>query len=337
MASSLPSPKIMAGMLFRERNPAQLIEMIVAHHGNKLTSAYSRWRNIRCEIRANEECRHPNFNATIANLLRSGDEISDEERSNLETLVDAKLPIQFKIVSQNKVIKQLFKRLPTEPKLLFEEYYDFNLPKEYFLAKRDLNEAAMQKQFTHSGKKSYSIELHKCLEIRERCINHLIDFSPPIKTKPQMRKLACAVQFLTGRRFSDIVFYTNFEPGANEYQALGSCFSKDQYLDKNVVIPLLTKFEYIKKAMDAIRAFNVDAKPSKFIWTSNANHAKKAVYGCKLDHTEIRNIYQDLAFSERRILNFVFPEIEYQLEWARRVFNHKSIKETCVYSVMNIN
>lgn len=326
-------------MIFKDCNALGAVEMIIQFYGDDKKRAYQKWYNVRTEIRKNDDYRHPDFHYHISRMLDSND-LPAEIVPLCQDLLEKSLYEQNKIFESNKTFKKFREEKYPDLMLLQEPYYMFQIPHEYIAFYKENKANKRFEAFCHQGKRQFEYDLVECLRIRQGLCDYLatLETITSFDRISDCQRAVYAMQFLTGRRAADIVFYTTFTAGSNPYQAIVDKLSKNQH-PGTLVIPLLCRFELVEHTSNLIKAYaeKIGAKPPSAALVQIPPYIRKRFMNGKvLGHTDIRNIYQELAFRERKSINRVLPEMEYQLDWTRRIFYHSHLGETAGYSLIKM-
>lgn len=331
------STAFLLDLIFKYNNPLGAIEAIKEYYGeDKKDKAYQRWGSVRQSIRCEEEYRSNDFHAEIGSLMEKGGLPFEIETFCQDILSTDILHEQFKIFNKT-LFRKWRKENSIDIKIMHDNYYLFEMGdpvyQEIYKAK---TEKRVDDRFHHRGSITFEFDEIKLREIRRRVSNYL-DSIESINTTADCQRAVAALRFVTGRRPADLVFQCTFSPGANPYQAFVDKLAKQGNV--HIMIPLLHRYETVEKVHQMVKDFAslVKAKPPFAVVTTIPTYVSRRMYGVRIAHTEIRSIYAELAFRERKIINRVHPDIEVAVEYHRRIFAHNTLNDSIRYSLIKIN
>lgn len=247
---------------------------------------------------------------------------------------------------------ELNKRLK-EIKPLPPAFYEFGLPEEYAAAKRKhvLKRAEDKQKQQVKDKSFYTItteEVNRIIALANATVykHAILHAYEPLTNSNDYFDLFVSIQLMCGRRAFEIGKTLRYMPGPTEYQARVSGICKNDHGGEDWInIPILCKYEWFKAAMDKLRAFN-DYSVCDVIQFSAAVSSKQApadmrVYSRRLVHTQKRNLYSELAWSQREQSRFLVGEESVAKNvWIGMALGHRlnfhNISTTASYQVMNI-
>lgn len=320
--------------VFEDNDPEGAVEAIINKYPDP-AKAYAHWFLVRSQSRKNDEYRNPEFHGCIAKLFMKNFPMTPEEEEVLQRLLVEPLDKQHKIVTTNYIYTRFAEQHLPELQLMREPYYRFVMDKNYADAYLATQLKRNEKKISTGG--SSEISLEQATQITRQCDDFLFaNADRELESNADAQRLVAALLFVTGRRVIEIVKDTVFQEGANPFQCIvtGIAKKKDGDRHSSYLIPLLSPFHIIKESIDKVRAKlgnrdYTDLTPSR-------KH-KKSIYGVNLVHGQVRDIYQNLTFRERTFKNLVYPHLELQSEWAKRVLCHGfAIANTSLYTTIKI-
>lgn len=322
-------------MIFKYNNPVGAVDVIKERYGEDKTGAYRKWRNVRAIIRSKNEYRAHDFHFRIGSIFEMGELPEFVETSCQEILATDCLHEQFKIFN-NKRFQEWIKEKELDIKIMQDNYYLFEMGDPSYMYACKVSEAnRVTERQCHRGNIQFEFDMIQLCRIRES-ISEYLDRITAINGIAECQRAVNALRFVTGRRPADIVFQSTFSPGANPYQAHVDKLSKQGYV--HIVIPLLHRYEVVERVHNMIKKFveKMNAQPPYSSLVTIPTYISKKMFGMKLGHTEIRSIYAELAFRERKSINHVHEDMEIPLEYYRRIFAHGSYEGSMNYALINI-
>lgn len=303
------------------------------------------WKQARMQILHNETNRDPQFEDRVLSLMRRSTSRSDEEL--LDTFMNMSTADQHKILIRKKPYLRDMNH-DTELKTyspLIKEFYMFSFPTDMEMWFRELESSRNKKAVMHDLAPSdeYTVSKDDIDFILETSIDTIRIVS--ISTIKQYFEVVVALQILTGRRSTEIINSLQIQQCPHKYQALVKGILKDfTRLDTVITIPLLYDYETIENALNIVREYRDYSELSNIeihnATSSSVLNASVRLFNRRLTHTQKRNIYAEIAFSQRMTHNLFFPICSKEA-WVSLALGHStgnsSIGTTQRYQLMNIN
>jgi len=267
-----------------------------------------------------------------------------EDRVRIQDFINMSLPDKHRITIQKKpylIESALDLKLRGLKVIKCNSFYEFTFPEEMEEIRAELQ---MKRNQERALRQTYPEEHY---DITRDEISNIIETSTKIITDGRLQRpgdhvqLAIALMIVTGRRCIEVVKEATF--GAipeRPYQAMVSGIAKRSKDGKAYSIPLLLPFRDVQNALIRLRAFkNFDGLSS-----AQVNHKMREVsrnvnklFGRKLDHTQRRNIYVEVAYENRHVNGF-YPSLT-KHQWAPLALTHQekvAMSTTDRYQMMNI-
>lgn len=223
----------------------------------------------------------------------------------VEKLAESSLQYQHKI--QSSTLKKRFLstvELDRQIKLLHplvSSFYDFKLPPMVGVMRKQIQSASSISRHmgTHPSRIS-RISHDDLLRIKTTCIRIVEQVQMEEKpTKNMIADMCLALMIITGRRLSEILSAASFEciDGLN-YQVAVTGLLKSWDPEEVYAIPVLIPSYQVVAAMGFFRRYVTGTTYDM------ARRRSVIAYGCKLTHTERRNVYTELVWAERSTNGF---------------------------------
>ena len=227
-------------------------------------------------------------------------------------------------------------------------FYDFKLPAEIGeLRRKRVNENDEARQAHKIGEKStYEISVIDAIGIVEKAREVILD---NIGSITDWYNNVAAIQILSGRRTYEVICSLFYTPASLPFQANVVGIAKKHQLKvdgyEQHTIPLLCPYSEFEKAMDRIRQYkpyNPDTDDATEITPMHSRSiatATKRLFGRRLNHTQKRNLYAEMAWRRRHIENlFLIGEQSCSKHtWFSRALCHDfNLETTSRYQILNI-
>lgn len=296
--------------------------------------------------------RHPNFYNAVDSLF--DDDYAFDDKDKITAFRNMRLQDQHKISEMNKPYLQdelednILKGIP----VLIQEFYQFVLPDEVMIQHFKERKEKDMKRLQHKTKPTdfYNIDKEKIDAILAQA-KDILTWPAPTTNVAYLDTIN-ALNILTGRRNIEIVKLSDFKPGPNPYQALVNNLAKqtgDFLSTEYRAIPLLAPYDSIKTKFDQLRAFqDLSEMPNHEVSVMMANLSKRAhrLFGVKLVHTQKRQIYAELAWSQRHQNQFTMDSNDPETSSSKYLFMAKALGHnipigylpaTIAYQTMNFD
>jgi len=241
--------------------------------------------------------------------------------------------------------RNLDNELKTIPPL--KQYiYDFALPPEWIILRcQHQTDIALEKQARGSN-----ISPDKVHDMMERAARVMFNYE---ESERNVFDLVVALQLLTGRRQIEVMNLSSISPVHGKpylakVKSLAKSSSRDVFGENEVTIPLLCPYKDIEHAWDIMRS-EIDPLvhdlPQHEITKTFGSHcqcARNRVYG-KLNgkilcHTQMRNMYAELAWEDRSLNGFLNGEGT-KHHWIGQALGHelKRPDDTQLYQIISLD
>lgn len=301
------------------QDPKGAVDFLIGRYGDptanahRIKSMYGRCRRIFLKNPSNRRADYEDdirrLMATIPVSSQAPEHVEDYNR--LQSLLSASLLDQHRIYNTPRSSylndAEADRILHTiNPALSF--FCDYKLPDRIIRAADSvLHQRRVDRMMQDDGK-DYCFSRAEIDAIVARCKSVV---TKSITKVGDYYSVIFALNILSGRRGYEIVKDLRWGPGATDFQAVvsGLCKGRAAKSTEEYPIPLLVPYSDFNKAMTNLRAFRTvecasDDKPMMTI-TSGIMKKGKALIGRGLTHTQRRNIYSEMAYSDRENNGFV--------------------------------
>jgi len=338
--------------MMRANKAKEAMEAIIQHYGEgqqNVSKIYATWKGVRSEMMNNDSYRDPDLGVNILAWLANEFTLSSEDFERVGSYLQLPLRDQYRISSSRMAYlsdpqqdAEFHKIKPIMP-----SFYEFQLPIHLIQLKTksetQRNEdkqmhRAKPRAFYHFTKESVNTILSKVLEILER---------PTITTKREYYDMFNALQIVSGRRNYEIAKALSYRPNDYEYQAeINGLAKKEKGSTEWYTIPLLCKYEVFAEKLDQLRKFypmgDLSMRQCDSKLSGGIRNASFRLFGRYLIHTQKRNLYGELGWSQRTTNQFMCGEESCsKLVWLAMAFGHvmnyKLLGATQAYQVLIID
>lgn len=241
--------------------------------------------------------------------------------------------------------RSLDNELKTIPPL--KQYiYDFVLPSEWIILRcQHQTDIALEKQAR--GSNISSDKVHNMMDRASRVMSHYEE------STSNVFDLIVALQLLTGRRQIEVMKLATIlpvpgEPYLAKVKSLAKSANRDVFGENEITIPLLLSYKNINRAWELMRnkiGVMIEDIPQHEITKKFGSHcqcARNRVYG-KLDgkiicHTQLRNMYAELAWEDRSLNGFLNGQGT-KHHWIGQALGHelKRPDDTQLYQIISLD
>jgi hypothetical protein len=334
-----------------KKDPQRAIDDLLKNYDNTRLDAiavYSTWVRTRQLIVRNDDNKDPEYTKHISELVELVTDRGDAEK--LLKLLDSPLRDQHRIQQQklpflkgrriDRILKAITPVLPS--------FYDFKLPRRIVEQRmqrvRENDEARQAHQI--GDKAAYEISDNDAIRMIDKAREVILD---NIGSITDWYNNVAAIQILSGRRTYEVICSLLYTPASSPYQAnvVGIAKSNSLKVDgyEQHTIPLLCPYADFEKAMDRIRQYKPynpetdDATEITPMHSRSISTATKRLFGRRLNHTQKRNLYAEMAWKRRNIENMflIGNQSCSKHTWFSRALCHGfNMDTTARYQILNI-
>lgn len=340
-----------AYIIIVKKDPQRAIDDLLKNYQNTRLDAmaiYSTWVRTRQLIVRNDGNKDPEYAKHISELVELVTDREDAEK--LLKLLDSPLRDQHRIQQQklpflkdkrvNRLLKAITPVLPS--------FYEFKLPRHIVEQRmkrvRENDEARQAHQL--GDKAAYEISDNDAIRMIDKAREVILD---NIGSITDWYNNVAAIQILSGRRTYEVICSLLYTPASQPFQAnvVGIAKSNKLKVDgyEQHTIPLLCPYADFEKAMDRIRqykSYNPDTDDATEITPMHSRSiatATKRLFGRRLNHTQKRNLYAEMAWRRRNTENMFLTGDQScsKHTWFSRALCHDfNLETTTRYQVLTI-
>lgn len=287
-----------------------------------------------------ESNRSPSYFTEMGDLLDGA--ITMEDRTRIYSLTYSTLKRQHYVHDSRKsylLDGPLDDELKTI-KPIISVFYKFDIPQHIknLITQVRLDKTKSRQNKQIKEKEFYEISTTEAEELVVKS-REIID-GRHINTSIDYYNFVAAVGVLSGRRNFEIQRSLGISNSNHPYQAIvdGICKKKDFY-EQEFCIPLLCPYDEFEHAMTEIREFK--EIPDDPIVASKISSpcillARKRIFGRRLTHTQIRNIYSQLAWKKRLSENNFMTTLPKHVWMSNALCHDVHFNATDCYNVMTV-
>ena len=267
------------------------------------------FNGIKSAIIADDTNRNKYYDAKLVAFIKTLPD-KHKDRSALDDLLESSLRVQHRTYSniqkhdifRDDVVNAFIMKL----RPVRAAFYDFVFPD--YLTRKACSEKRNRTMELQDNVQTMAIENKDA--IVNRALTILED--PWCYSRDEYWAHVTALQIVSGRRISEIVVQLEWDdvPGF-PYQARVSGINKKINNDEAFEIPLLVSFDKFDRNMKAIRAFEYykDTPLQDSVLAqqqmTRSNKKREKIFGFRVIHSQIRDIYAEEAFLNRAVSQFL--------------------------------
>lgn len=342
----MPSDRVLeiAFTLMEEEDVDEALKMLLSNYPNPYDQAAA-VENYVSQVKAfiirqDHLYKNPEFEEQVFQLMVHA---TKEDRQRLMDLADAPLRVQYRTCLMKKrylhdfrLDRQLKHLKPVKPII-----YEFQISDDLATMAQEQRQRRIE-DAQHHNRHSEDF-YNKSEEEAEMFVVRALDtIKTPINKQSDLYRTIAALGLLCGRRNMEIAETLVWQPASHPYQAVVAGISKREGvytgLEDEFTIPLLCSYTEFADAMTRVREFLANSN-KKFNQSSIYIQSVK-VFGEKLNHTQKRNLYSELAWRKRDTQNqfLVGNQACSKAVWIQQALCHNfSCSDTQRYTVMNIH
>jgi len=299
-------------LIIQRRQPEEALSQLLKAYDpvdERVVECYNMFNGIKSVIIADDNNRNKYYDAKLKAFIKTlppghkdtialYDLLESSLRVQHRTYMTAQKHDMFKDYIVDAFIMQL--------RPIKTSYYDFVFP----------DNLARKAQWM---KKARSMQLqddvqHMTTDHKDAIVKRSFSIleDPSINSKDEYWAHVTALQVVSGRRISEIVVKLEWDDISGfPYQARVSGINKKLHDDEAFEIPLLVSFDKFDRNMKAVRAYEYykdtplqDSVHAQQQMT-NSNKKREQIFGFRVIHSQIRDIYAEEAFLNRAISQFL--------------------------------